>query len=228
MESDFLKSSIGRSVRDFLWDDYIHYRTWFESLDAIDELVGGSGALGAEHDRGLVVNTGTTADSYAWGIKRPRTWPGIPGWKTLAFFDHNVRFQSALAFDSDTNQRGEHVWGDARDNDANRFGLLVVDDDLYLKTADGSASNTVSLITGFTAQLNLWVEAELFPGSKVTAKVVNVDTGDEYTAESTSNLPSGDPGEASWVLSTRIENTAAESKQIFVPTHEIWSPRWGK
>jgi len=226
MESDFLKSDVGRSIRDFLWDDYLHLQIPLVTLDGLETDVTGSGAVDCANPTFVRVNSGTTSGSTARIAYREAGIPKIPGYWDPHFFDHHVKFQGIIHIETDTNQKFAYTWGISRNEASwNKFGIYVENDTLYARTCDGSAINDVQMTT-FTAPVNLSVIAELFPGSKVEVLVRDKDTGDEYTATSESNLPSGSDY-AGRLASMWVTNTAAESKWMQLHFHELWSPRWG-
>jgi len=222
MESDFLKSDVGRDLLKAPWEDHLHLVLPFESLDGYYTEVSGSGGNSVSGQQ-VQIYTGTTSGSMSRVLKYPWGFPRVSGWNPPPLFDHHLTFQASVTVNNDTNQEIEHVWGEAAGKTSQKVGMYVSNSTLYVRTCDGAAINDVS-VTTFTAPLNATIIGEFFPDDKFELRVLDLDTGDEYSGVSTSNLPSG-TAQANRIFQAWITNTAAEMKRYYVTLHEVWIPR---
>jgi len=227
LETDYLNSDLGRDVKKLLWDDILYKNLLFQSLDAYLVVTSGSGSATADFSY-LEMSTGATSGSNVRVGKMPTGFAKLTGFgaNAVPLFDHECRFQTAFELTADTNQEIELVWGQAKFGTQAKFGISVVNDTINVRTADGAAANDVA-ITTFTATAHFEAVARLYPGNKVVVRLEDLDTQDAYSAESTSNIPTG-TSQAHRIFHANIKNTAAADKVIRIPSYEFMVDRWGK
>lgn len=219
MESDFLKTDIGRSLEWGLWEDLfdsdvIHHHFPLTGFGYPDDATNGSGSVGiAGGVGGGYVRTGTTSGSEAL-LRLHAKPPGIRPYT----FDRRLMFKvdcviadaSAMEGSLTVNQTG---WGE--DWTDNHIGFYILNDELHISVADGTTHNH-SQVETFAAGDTFTLKAKHYPGDRVEFWVNGT-----YEGELTSNLPSGTMKENGNILTVYLTNDEAVDKRI-EPVTELW------
>jgi len=207
VESDFLKTDIGRSLEWGLWEDLfdsdvIQWHSLLSSYANPHSYTEGSGAT-YTGDYGWVVSSGTTSGSIAlitaWRNTNPLQKPTLT-------WDKRRMFKCTIELPNNTDLEGYVVMGRGYGTSP-REGFKIVDDTLYMIVCDGDTENTSSIQT-FSAGDKFSLKAKHYPGDRAEFWV----DGD-YVGQLTANLPSG-TSHADRLFYLYVTNTAAADKRV--------------
>jgi len=215
MESDFLKTDIGRTLEWGLLEDLIDSEAIFwnialtswanPSTSTLDTGTAGCDWLGG------YVRTGDTSGSDALLEITPGGRDEVPGGIRPYTFDRGIVWKATCRFEDSTEQEGGigvgRVGWDGDFSSWNNFGFYILNDELHMNVCDGSTQNH-ELIQTFGGGDTFVLEAKHYPGSKVDFYVDGSHVG-----SLASNLPSGDIHRQN-VLSVYLTNTEAVDKRI--------------
>jgi len=172
------------------------------------------------YTQALEMSTGTTSGSECMVNKNPYAVPGVVNWDKPYIFDREFRAIFPLRIENDTNQKGGFGVGNTYDNNGREVSAWIKDNELFLRTADGSNINLVSFGT-FTASVNYEILLKFIPNTEATMRVVDISNGSLIgEVKSGSNLPNSAGG---WtkLMSFYLTNTAAEDKIVRIPMYDL-------
>ena len=196
------------------WEDYFYWLTLMESLDAFYSTKSGTGSVSIAQGL-LVLQTGTTSDSYGWITKSP----ALPA---LTFIWEKYRkFRTKIHFRNVTEQE-VYAWiGSGAPPHLsltdNHVGFKVINNVLYGTVGDYEAESVLELGT-ITADEYI-LECVFKPGVECRFYVDGVDKG-----ALTTNLPSGIYGVED-MMNVELRNTEAVNKRIDLSMWEFWQDR---
>ena len=196
------------------WNDYFYWLTLMESLDAFYPNKSGTGSVSIAQGL-LVLQTGTTSDSYGWITKSP----ALPA---LTFtWEKNRKFRTKVVFRNTTKQEVYFLIGTGAPPHTaltdNHVGFKVIDNVLYGSVADYEAESVLELGT-ITADAYI-LECVFKPGVECRFYVDGVDKG-----ALTTHLPSGIYGVED-MMNVELRNTEAANKRIDLSMWEFWQDR---
>ena len=210
------------------WDDYFYYLDTFQSLDGWCSGTTGSATVEVNCAEGLILKTGSQANSLA-EVSRVLTYiMRYPGFSDHGFSTWNKSrgFRVWFLPYALTNQEAIIAVGtDALLTypDLPHVGFRIVDGVLYGSCGDGSGHTTVELVNldiiVYKAEWRLVVDGDV--------RKVLFYVNDELKGEITTNIPQAPPDD--WDYSAGIyialKNTAAEPKILCVNVIELWQNR---
>lgn len=221
MESDFLKSDVGRSLEWQLWEDLIesdviYYNIPLTVWDSPPVATSGTGGGGATSG-GWRAYTGDTSGSEAMveaqiraaedqGIEPKYTWDRRKIMKLVAGIEDASAMEASIVM-------GRSGWGGTWTQE--HVGFYLLNNEIHMSVGDG-ANRSHSQVATFSAGDTICFRAELIPGDKAIFWVNGTKEG-----ELTTNLPSGLFGDIHKPLSIYITNNEAVDKRIEYAT-EFW------
>lgn len=190
------------SIDHMKWDRLV-VESRFESLDAINQYVTGSGAI-VQYLCSLQMRTLATINSIA--KITAESWTEGDG----IGFDKNPRFLAVARTSQNINQI---IYIVAGDNDLCGFGFKIVNGELFACWLKAGDEYTYSLGTGFNLTIFHRFKANYLSGSKIDFYVDDVLI---YTA--TTNLPlvSDDGGDTVSYWLASITNTIASNRELIL------------
>ena len=199
-------------ILDLVWNDYLYYHSFFESLDGwslTDSSGGGSGVTGA----GVTLETGATSGNQSTMLKSPDH-------ASILSFDKSSRFRSGFEIltASTSNIEFAITFGESINSlTDNHYGFRLDAGVLKGVCADGSAISEVDLLT-ITAQTRYLIEARYLPNDKVIFYVSDGAISNELIERGvlTTNLPTGNVGvtDNAW-FRFYIETLENAAKQLY-------------
>jgi len=214
VESDFLKTEIGRSLEWGLLEDLIDSEVIFWNISLASwqkpsTATNGTGTCGVDWDSGGYVRTGDTSGSDA--LLQLSTGGESEAVIRNYSFDKPIVWKAFCRFEDATEQEGGisvgRIGWDGDFSSWNNFGFYIINDELHMNVCDGSTQNH-SLIQTFSAGDSFVLKAKHYPGDRVDFYVNGSNVG-----SLSSNLPSGDLWRA-YVLTCYLTNTEAVDKRI--------------
>jgi len=196
--------AVGADPASFLeYDGWWEFRNHFHPENCLVYTTSGSASI-TWQDYSIKLETGTTADSGAYVMKRVLPYAPPLHW------DHKrrLRVRCHIYYQTGCDIR---IFFGYIDLNVNHFGFRIVDNTIYGHAAntDANAHSEVSLMT-ITEDSDLDLYAIFYPGEKVEFYI-----NGQYKGEVTENLPTG-TGSSGILFYLYIRNTVAENKKLQV------------